>query len=189
MPRPGDDATLREHFAWTYGRLAMAHKAVVDGENRYNRLHYWIGRNFRHKYLAGTMKMRPLHDDERTKMQHGTTCCYCGRDAKLSLDHLIPRLRGGPDAADNITYACRSCNSSKGAKDMVLWLVEKGGFPAVLVMRRYLKLTARWCETHNVMSARWIDADDDELPFDKRALRVNWPHPENLRLWPEPSTD
>ena len=71
MPRLGDDATLREHFAWTYGRLAMAHKAVVDGDDRYNRLHYWISRNFREKYLAGTMKMRPLHEDERTKIR----CC------------------------------------------------------------------------------------------------------------------
>ena len=72
---------------------------------------------------------------------------------------------------------------------MVLWLVEKGRFAAVLVMRRYLKLAARWCEAHDMMNTRWIDADDDALPFDKRALRVKWPHPDNLRVWPEPSSD
>ena len=135
------------------------------------------------------MKMRPLHDDEKTKIAHATTCCYCGREAKLSLDHLIPRLKGGPNAADNITYACRSCNSSKGPKDMVLWLVSKGRFPAILVFRRYLKLAARWCEDADLMDTSWADAPDASLPFDKRSLRVQWPELAVHRLWPDPPAE
>ena len=141
---------------------------------------------FRKGYLAGKMQMRPLYDDERTKIAHADTCCYCGRKTKLSLDHLIPRLEGGPDAADNVTYACRSCNSSKGARDMVLWLVAKGRFPAVLVFRRYLKLAARWSEDRRQMNLPWEDVPDADLPFDKRSLRVEWPDLSLLRLWPDP---
>ena len=188
MPKaPDDRSTLREHFAWTYGTLSMAHAAVAQGKTRYESLHFIIRGRFRNGYLSGKMKMRPLHDDEKTKIAHATTCCYCGRESKLSLDHLIPQLKGGPDAADNITYACRSCNSSKGPKDMVLWLVSKHRFPAILVLRRYLKLAARWCEDADLMDTPWADVPDAALPFDKRSLRVNWPELSAHRLWPDPS--
>ncbi|MCY3789933.1 MAG: HNH endonuclease [Gemmatimonadetes bacterium] len=187
MPKPpGDNSSLREHFAWTYGTLAMVHAAVEDGKTRYKPVHFIIRGRFRHGFLSEKMRMRPLHDDEKTKIAHATTCCYCGREAKLSLDHLIPKLKGGPDAADNITYACRSCNSSKGPKDMVLWLVSKGRFPAILVFRRYLKLAARWCEDAKLMETSWADVPDASLPFDKRSLRVKWPEPSVHRLWPDP---
>lgn len=188
MPQqPDNRSTLREHFAWTYGTLAMAHSAVEAGKTRYEPLHFIIRGRFRNGYLSGKMKMRPLHDDEKTKIAHAATCCYCGLKTKLSLDHLIPRLQGGPDAADNITYACKSCNSSKGPKDMVLWLVSKGRFPAVLVFRRYLKLAARWCEDKDMMDVPWDDAPDADLPFDKRALRVEWSALSEIRLWPDPA--
>ena len=190
MPKPpGDESSLREHFAWTYGTLAMAHAAVADGKTRYRPLHFIIRGRFRNGYLSGKMKMRPLHDDEKTKIAHATTCCYCGREAKLSLDHLIPQLKGGPDAADNITYACRSCNSSKGPKDMVLWLVSKGRFPAILVFRRYLKLAARWCEDADLMDTSWAEVPEASLPFDKRSLRVQWPELAVHRLWPDPPAE
>ena len=127
---------------------------------------------FRKGYLAGTITMRPLHEDERTKIAHAATCFDCGRATKLTLDHLIPRIKGGPDAADNVTYACRSCNASKGPKDMVLWRVSKGRFPAVLVFRRYLKLAARWCEDADLMDVPWKDLPDAAIPIDKRALRI-----------------
>ena len=63
---PDDHAALREHFAWTYGTLAMAHAAVEAGKARIERLHYIIRSRFRNGYLSGTMKMRPLIDDEKT---------------------------------------------------------------------------------------------------------------------------
>ena len=183
-----DRSPVREHFAWTYGTLAMVHAALKDGATDYGPLHYVIRGRFRNGYLAGTIRMRPLYDDERSKMRHAATCCYCGRSGALSLDHLIPRFNGGPDAADNIVYACRSCNSSKGSKDMVLWLVSKGRFPAVLVLRRYLKLAARYCEDAGLIDSAWADLVDDELPFDKRSLRVEWPPLAAQAIWPAPDS-
>lgn len=165
--------------------LVMVHVAVREGKTRYEQKHYIIRNRFRSGYLSGQMKMRPLHDDEKTKIAHATTCCYCGREAKLTLDHMIPQIKGGPHAADNITYACKKCNSSKGPKDMVLWLVSKDQFPAVLVFRRYLKLAARWCEDANLMDTPWDNVPDVALPFDKRSLRVQWPKLSVHRLWPD----
>ncbi|WP_080681919.1 HNH endonuclease [Sorangium cellulosum] len=48
-------------------------------------------------------------------------CVYCGTTPppKLHGDHLIPRHRGGPESGDNLVWACRSCNSSKNARDLL----------------------------------------------------------------------
>jgi 5-methylcytosine-specific restriction endonuclease McrA len=45
------------------------------------------------------------------------TCQYCGMKTKeLTLDHLVPRHRGGRHAWDNLVSACRACNHRKGGK-------------------------------------------------------------------------
>ena len=43
------------------------------------------------------------------------TCQYCGREQHgLTVDHVIPRSRGGTSAWDNIVAACAPCNRKKG---------------------------------------------------------------------------
>ena len=43
------------------------------------------------------------------------TCQYCGRQGKgLTIDHVIPRSRGGDTSWENVVAACQSCNSRKG---------------------------------------------------------------------------
>ena len=47
------------------------------------------------------------------------TCQYCGKrfhSSELSLDHVVPRSRGGTTTWDNIVSACRRCNVKKGGK-------------------------------------------------------------------------
>lgn len=46
----------------------------------------------------------------------GWACVYCGSTEDLTIDHKVPRSRGGGDEIENLTCACRSCNSTKGAK-------------------------------------------------------------------------
>lgn len=43
------------------------------------------------------------------------TCQYCNAQTeKLTLDHVIPRSRGGGDTWENIVTACVKCNIKKG---------------------------------------------------------------------------
>ena len=47
------------------------------------------------------------------------TCQYCGRKmskTELTLDHVIPRSRGGIDSWDNLVLACMHCNVKKGSR-------------------------------------------------------------------------
>lgn len=54
---------------------------------------------------------------ERLKQESGGICSYCGeRSDDLTADHIIPLSRGGNHTLDNITVACRSCNSRKGER-------------------------------------------------------------------------
>lgn len=49
----------------------------------------------------------------------GWSCRYCGRGlypTTLTKDHQIPISKGGSEWASNLVPACRSCNSTKGAK-------------------------------------------------------------------------
>jgi 5-methylcytosine-specific restriction endonuclease McrA len=43
------------------------------------------------------------------------TCQYCGHEASgLTVDHVIPRSRGGESSWDNIVASCAPCNRKKG---------------------------------------------------------------------------
>jgi len=50
-------------------------------------------------------------------------CAYCSSDNTLAQEHIIPVIKGGGYTKENILPACRSCNSSKGVKDMDIWLL------------------------------------------------------------------
>ncbi len=42
------------------------------------------------------------------------TCQYCGSQKRLTVDHVIPRSRGGQDTWENMVVACSPCNVKKG---------------------------------------------------------------------------
>jgi len=44
------------------------------------------------------------------------TCYYCGRrfsPNELTMDHIIPMIRGGRSTKNNIATACKDCNNKK----------------------------------------------------------------------------
>jgi 5-methylcytosine-specific restriction endonuclease McrA len=49
----------------------------------------------------------------------GFKCQYCRREfppAQLSVDHVVPRSRGGPTAWENVVTCCLNCNVKKGGR-------------------------------------------------------------------------
>jgi 5-methylcytosine-specific restriction endonuclease McrA len=47
------------------------------------------------------------------------TCQYCGTTSHLTVDHVMPRSRGGPSDWENIVTACAPCNRRKGNRTPV----------------------------------------------------------------------
>ena len=45
------------------------------------------------------------------------TCQYCGRQTReLTIDHVVPRHRGGRNVWDNVVSACKACNHRKAGR-------------------------------------------------------------------------
>jgi 5-methylcytosine-specific restriction endonuclease McrA len=52
-------------------------------------------------------------------LRDGNHCQYCGRkfpSSELSLDHVLPRSRGGQTTWENVACACVACNVRKGGR-------------------------------------------------------------------------
>jgi 5-methylcytosine-specific restriction endonuclease McrA len=69
------------------------------------------------------------------------TCQYCGTQpgrAQLTMDHVIPRSRGGETCWENVVSACGPCNRRKGNRTP-----EEARMPVLQTPRRprYLALT------------------------------------------------
>lgn len=133
--------TVREYMIDCYVRLVYL-RLVRDSQ-----LHTThcvrTALSFRSRLRAGETTIKAIGvRDERKKLSG--KCVYCEQAAN-TVDHLIPRLAGGPDSADNLVAACSACNASKGGRDVYDWARRKGFFP-LGVTRRYLVLAWRWCE-------------------------------------------
>jgi 5-methylcytosine-specific restriction endonuclease McrA len=183
IPEP---KTIREQIAWSYANLARAHAALNDGVNKYKIVHHVIRNRLYYGLISGKMAIRSIYDDERLKMTVPQACYYCGSTTYLSVDHLIPKIKGGPDEADNLIWACRSCNSSKQGRDMLVWARQKGFFPSVLLLRRYLKIVARYCEQNGYMDASFDEEIGKAMPFDITQLPTEFPPLSEVKLWVYP---
>lgn len=56
----------------------------------------------------------------------GQLCSYCGAVA-TSLDHVTPIANGGATTEDNLVPACKSCNSSKKDRSILMFLLSRKG--------------------------------------------------------------
>jgi 5-methylcytosine-specific restriction endonuclease McrA len=66
------------------------------------------------------------------------TCQYCGSRSNLTVDHVIPRSKGGSSDWENIVASCAPCNRRKGNtllrnSDMVLRKVPAAPSPHVFI--------------------------------------------------------
>jgi 5-methylcytosine-specific restriction endonuclease McrA len=50
-------------------------------------------------------------------VRDASTCVYCGSSA-TSIDHVVPRSRGGTHTWDNVVAACRRCNHTKADRSL-----------------------------------------------------------------------
>lgn len=51
---------------------------------------------------------------KRILNRDGHACGYCGSKKNLTIDHIIPRSRGGGNTWDNLVTCCGRCNVAKG---------------------------------------------------------------------------
>ena len=91
-----------------------------------------------HKYVAVPYRgvvMTRHNIFKRDKYQ----CQYCGTNKDLTLDHVMPRSRGGKSTWKNLVTACKKCNTRKGDHDLQtvdMTLAKKPAKPSYIMFLR-----------------------------------------------------
>ena len=111
-------------FAW--GKGSARHPAVVRLKHHVR----WIPRKVRFN-RTGVFR----------RDQH--LCQYCSKGlspSKLTMDHIIPRARGGDSSWRNCVTACFSCNNKKGDRtpeEAGMTLLKKPIVPQISIVNEY----------------------------------------------------
>lgn len=100
------------------------------------------------------------------------SCQYCGASSpELTLDHIVPRSRGGLTTWENVVVACQSCNLKKGNRPLAetsLKLLRKPKKPSYFLYQLF---------THPIADSR-IEVWQKYLPgkfrlFQKATFRTD----------------
>lgn len=90
------DVLAQSDATYTSSRIEVAVPSVV-------RLRYFVKVPY---------KRSPPLSRRAVFARDGNRCQYCGKGAE-SIDHVIPRSRGGEHAWENVVACCRKCNTYK----------------------------------------------------------------------------
>lgn len=76
------------------------------------------------------------------------SCVYCGSDHELTIDHVVPKSKGGQTSWENVVTACKSCNNRKDNKSLAEIGFELKTKPKrphhLLFMTHNVKLHDKW---------------------------------------------
>lgn len=93
----------------------------------------------------------------------GSVCLWCGRSVwrrDLTVEHLLPRSRGGRGAPENLAIACRTCNRRRRSRSVAAYVRiqrEAGLAPRVdLVERALARLTTSPARGHAEYAERQL---------------------------------
>ncbi len=76
------------------------------------------------EYQQGTLAGNELRAYLLEKFQYA--CVYCGaKHVPLTIDHVVPRAKGGTNRVSNLVIACCDCNQKKGAMPVEEFLKKK----------------------------------------------------------------
>ena len=64
------------------------------------------------RYVKVPFQRRAALNRRSVFLRDGGRCQYCGHRAE-SIDHVVPRSRGGSHTWENVVAACRRCNAGK----------------------------------------------------------------------------
>jgi 5-methylcytosine-specific restriction endonuclease McrA len=93
----------------------------------------------------------------------GPSCVWCGRAVwrrDLTLEHVVPRSRGGHLTPENALLACRGCNRRRGSRPVDAYareLLREGANVDLDALRRSLARLARsQRRSHREIGARML---------------------------------
>jgi len=83
----------------------------------------------------------------KIKEEWGYECAYCGSQDNLTIDHIVPKAKGGPDFTKNLLCACHDCNQDKAYSPVEDWYLSQEFFN----VDRYEKIK-KWMEPEEAVN-------------------------------------
>lgn len=69
------------------------------------------------KLIRTIYKARVPFSKRNVMVRDGFRCVYCGKTGvRFTIDHVVPKAKGGKSTFENCVTACKPCNHSKGHK-------------------------------------------------------------------------
>jgi len=146
MP-PAAVKTIRDQIFWQYAKIIS--ESAGEGKNNYG----FIMDRFK-KLQSGAIQWSSSIREYVKEHENPSACVYCGSNGSLTLEHMLPRSRGGPDIPDNAVWVCADCNSRKGSKRLYEWygLENRNALPRI-AEGKYLKLLYSLHESKGTLGA------------------------------------
>jgi 5-methylcytosine-specific restriction endonuclease McrA len=69
------------------------------------------------KFIRTVYRARVPFSKKNVLIRDGFTCAYCRTTCgRLTIDHIVPKSRGGRTEFENCVAACKACNLAKGSQ-------------------------------------------------------------------------
>ena len=137
----------------------------LESKKEYMR-NYMKGYREKQKRLLGNSKLcdngLPFEEWSAVLKFFNHECAYCGAKDGLEQEHIIPVNDGGTYRIGNIVPSCRSCNASKGTKNVDSWYNKSEVFDA----ERLQKINIYRCKT-NINDLRKANVSQADKDIDK----------------------
>lgn len=78
-------------------------------------------------------------------------CAYCGDDRAHTLDHIIPRAKGGSTKRCNLLACCPTCNLDKSDSDWFQWF----------------RAQSFWSHERETKILEWVNRDHNANPTER----------------------
>lgn len=174
MTMQPDKPTFGECLYWTYANWQGLYAAASMGEEKMGKRFYMMRAHFFKKFKEGRQSISDLTRFNRIKFNSDGFCFYCYEEmskSQLTADHVFPRAKGGVNDMDNIIFVCKSCNSSKGKRDLMEWfLLYREELPSPFVFGHYLREIHQYALKFGLMDKTFKEVTEIQLPFNPRCI-------------------
>ena len=102
--------SIKDLIFWQYAKIIS--QSAGFGKNNYK----FIMSRF-YKLKKGEIKWSTSIREWIKENESRNTCGYCGKKCEsLTIEHILPLSKGGPDHPDNTIWVCKECNLKKSKK-------------------------------------------------------------------------
>lgn len=164
--------TIQDLIYWQYAK-------IISESAGYGKRQFGFVMNRFKKLTSGEINWSTSIREYVKEREKKNVCIYCGKKKDLTLEHILPRSRGGLDIADNAVFVCKSCNSSKGDKRLYEWVGLENRYKVPRIAEgKYLKLLYSLHKQNGT-----LNVSDVSKLCPKCDLQSKCPEKEKLRVY------